>query len=979
MKRLLMLLCVAVTAVTAQIARADPPRVSVTYPTPNAVVDQTLTPLIRLQVSVSDPDDSIASVTYFACLGGCSSPPVAVGVATLPPYDFLWQPWSVLTTGEVVAYTVWAEAVNAGGQSIVSAIVPFIVDQRPLPTGTFVTPSPSLAHEFMLPAAPVFYVTATPLPSTTVARVDFLDSEEVIGTVATPNAVPSGFAFVWRGPSPGQHLISARVVDSAGNSATSVPVSVYIGEADEPPHVSLTSPKTGQIYTPSDAVALAATADSLQGTIERVEFKMGETVIATARSAPFTATWGGPPPGNIAIVAVAFDDRGVAGASAPAYVQVLDGPRRPAVVITAPAPGGTISATSPLNLRADALSPDGAIGRVDFYAGSTLLGSATASPYTFAWSNPQVGNLVLTAKAYDLRNVATVSAPVSVTVTSSLVPTVSLTAPASGASFNAPASITITASASETGGTIAKVDFYANGAPIGSKSSPPYAVTWNNVAAGGYALSAKATDAVGATGSSANLPITVYPPAATVTLTAPAAGNRYAPGQSVALTAQANTPGTTISKIEFDSDGIPIGTITASGTGSSGSFTLNWSGATAGSHAVAAKVFPASGAAATSAPVTITVADLGVALLEPANGQVFQTSEAIPLGANPTETTGAIARVDYYADGTLVASGSAAPYAAAWNGASNGSHSIKAKVVDTSGLSATSSAVTVTVIATPSIQVDGGINGATIADDYATINGTIQAPLNSAIAVNGRHAVLDPSGRFFIDALKLQPGANTITLTLNAQGSTSVISTINLNSTGAAPFEVTLDRQEGLAPLTVDLSITNRGNVAFKRITLDTTDDGVADVVLTGLPSGGTSQPITYGAPGLYTIRIVVYDANDHPIYSATRRVRAIDPSEIGYKVASVYTRLVNDLAANNVNGALSAFVGGARERYASVFADLGTALSTIASQLGTLSNISLNEDIAELTVARPVGSDTQLFMIYLIRGNDGIWRIETM
>ena len=149
--------------------------------------------------------------------------------------------------------------------------------------------------------------------------------------------------------------------------------------------------------------------------------------------------------------------------------------------------------------------------------------------------------------------------------------------------------------------------------------------------------------------------------------------------------------------------------------------------------------------------------------------------------------------------------------------------------------------------------------------------------------------------------------------------------------------------------------------------------------MLTGLQSGATTQPITYGAAGLYTIRVVAYDTNDNPIYTATRRVRAINPSEIGYKVASVYTTLVDNLAANNMNGALSAFVGGARDRYSIVFGDLGTALSTIAAQLGSLSNISLTEDIAELTVARPVGNDTQLFMIYLIRGNDGIWRIETM
>jgi hypothetical protein len=285
----------------------------------------------------------------------------------------------------------------------------------------------------------------------------------------------------------------------------------------------------------------------------------------------------------------------------------------------------------------------------------------------------------------------------------------------------------------------------------------------------------------------------------------------------------------------------------------------------------------------------------------------------------------------------------------------------------------------VTVIAGPSIQLDAGIDGATIPDDSATISGVIQAPLNSAVAVNGRPAVLDLNGRFFVDVLKLQPGLNSISVTVNAQGSAPFAKTISINTTGASPFEVTLDKQQGLAPLTVNLSINNRGNAAFKRIDIDTTDDGVPDLVLTALTSSGTTQSITYGNPGLYTLRVVVYDANDNPIYTATRRVRAIDPSELGYRLASVYTTLVDNLAANNVSGALTAFVDGARDRYASTFASLGASLPSIAGQLGTLSNIVVMEDMGELTVARPVGSDTQVFMIYLIRGNDGVWRIETM
>jgi hypothetical protein len=351
----------------------------------------------------------------------------------------------------------------------------------------------------------------------------------------------------------------------------------------------------------------------------------------------------------------------------------------------------------------------------------------------------------------------------------------------------------------------------------------------------------------------------------------------------------------------------------------------------------------------------------------------------VALAADATEDNGTITRVEFYADGTLIGTAAASPFASAWNGATAGVHAIVAKAYDANGLSATSTPLPLTVISASTIQIDAGVDGAAIADDNATISGAVQAPLNSAVAINGRQAIVDLNGRFFVENLKLQTGANTVSVTLNAQGSAPVVKTLNINSTGTAPFEVSLDRQQGLAPLTVNLSINDRGNAAFKRITIDTTDDGTPDLVLTGLPQAGTTQSITYGAPGLYTLRVVAYDANDKAIYTATRRVRAIDPAEVGYRIANVYTTLVNSLAANNVNGALTAFVDGARDRYSSVFGALGASLPSIAGQLGAISNIVVMEDAGELTVARPFGGNTQLFMIYLIRGNDGVWRIETM
>src|SRR5712692_4724499 len=58
-------------------------------------------------------------------------------------------------------------------------------------------------------------------------------------------------------------------------------------------------------------------------------------------------------------------------------------------------------------------------------------------------------------------------------------------------------------------GTVAKVEFFANGNKLGEVTSAPYVFPWNNVASGTYSLTATVTDAAGATATSAPVSVTV--------------------------------------------------------------------------------------------------------------------------------------------------------------------------------------------------------------------------------------------------------------------------------------------------------------------------------------------------------------------------------------------------------------------------------------------------------------------------------------
>ncbi len=91
----------------------------------------------------------------------------------------------------------------------------------------------------------------------------------------------------------------------------------------------------------------------------------------------------------------------------------------------------------------------------------------------------------------------------------SVPPTVSLTAPAEGATYSAPASVALTADANDTDGSIAKVEFFNGSTLLGEATSAPFSFAWIDVPAGNYTLTARATDDVGSSTESAPVRIVV--------------------------------------------------------------------------------------------------------------------------------------------------------------------------------------------------------------------------------------------------------------------------------------------------------------------------------------------------------------------------------------------------------------------------------------------------------------------------------------
>ena len=92
-------------------------------------------------------------------------------------------------------------------------------------------------------------------------------------------------------------------------------------------------------------------------------------------------------------------------------------------------------------------------------------------------------------------------------------PTVAISAPVDNATIVAPTAVTLTAEATDSDGTIAKVEFFSGATLLATVTQAPYAYVWNAVTPGSYAFTAKATDDLGLASTSVAKPLTVAAPA----------------------------------------------------------------------------------------------------------------------------------------------------------------------------------------------------------------------------------------------------------------------------------------------------------------------------------------------------------------------------------------------------------------------------------------------------------------------------------
>jgi hypothetical protein len=187
---------------------------------------------------------------------------------------------------------------------------------------------------------------------------------------------------------------------------------------------------------------------------------------------------------------------------------------------------------------------------------------------------------------------------------------------------------------------------------------------------------------------------------------------------------------------------------------------------------------------------------------------------------------------------------------------------------------------------------------------------------------------------------------------------------------------VTVDEPDGIAPHTVTFSISG-GGTPVASVEFDVDGNGTVDLTSPGIPAAGVEA--TYSGAGTATPRVTFKDASGTVLYTTTKQVHIVDPADKYNLVKGAFTDMVNRLKAGTNSLALNLFFGHAKPVYEDVFTKLGTDLPTMANQLGTVERIIFSSGMAQIVMSRSVSGTKQIFMIYLMRGEDGIWRIESM
>jgi hypothetical protein len=274
--------------------------------------------------------------------------------------------------------------------------------------------SPTNNAAFNAPASITITANATDADGT-ISKVELYNGTTLLATLTS-----APYTYTWANVAAGAYTLTAKATDNSAASTTSVAISITVNTVvtNSPPSVSVTAPTNNATFIAPATITLTANATDADGTINKVSFYNGATILATLTAAPYTYSWTNVAVGTYAITAKATDNSGAVTTSSAVTITVKTTATNspPSVSLTSPTNNATFNAPASISITANATDADGTISKVELYNGTTLLTTLTSTPYTYTWTNVAAGTYTLTAKATDNQAGVTTSSAIQIVV-----------------------------------------------------------------------------------------------------------------------------------------------------------------------------------------------------------------------------------------------------------------------------------------------------------------------------------------------------------------------------------------------------------------------------------------------------------------------------------------------------------------------------------------------------------------------------------
>ena len=317
-------------------------------------------------------------------------------------------------------------------------------------------------------------------------------------------------------------------------------------------------------------------------------------------------------------------------------------------------------------------------------------------------------------------------------------------------------------------------------------------------------------------------------------------------------------------------------------------------------------------------------------------------------------------KVEFYDGQQLLGTATSAPYRFVWANLAAGGYSILAKATDSNGVTTMSVPLNFVVNQTLALAlaINTPLSSTTVNDDHVNVTGTVHAPPNSAVMVNGVLGAVLGDGTFFVNSVPLVSGSNTLTASVLTVDGDSLSQSVQVNRTGIGPFRIYASGTAGLSPTQVHLTWFNTSRVAFTHLDVSCADNGTVQFTTSDIASDPGINCI-YGSFGNTRARVNVYAKSsggaETLIYTDSWQVK-VESGQARYSlVRGVLFQFMSRLKAGDTAGALRLFATGPAQHYQTMFNSIGSsALAALVDHLGRINQTSLSDGSAEFLLVRP-------------------------